>query len=352
MERENLVLRHWAAVQPATRYLLGRGPTGCDTTKPLIAEENDPEVQLFPENHSPNSSSNGASQEQNWPRTPTGAPSRASFVMDQHHQHQHAPPPAPENIHAASYVDDLRKPSHASFDKPPFNPTVPSFPPNAHKFKPHPLYDLAPAPPAHFDQQSRLDADRMIVKRENAYAPPAPPGNNLGSLPPPASQYYTVDARGSFSRPMDSYPSRESGGHHTDMPPTPMSTSATTVPNPLYPQSTASWSEQYNANPTSTSTPQIGTSRPQPVTPILPHTAGNLSPASQATSNGNGSGMGVVPGYEQRRSVPYMIGGYGVPTSSTPTSYMSQSNQGLTYPAHLDNSQTHDNNTLSDSFRQ
>jgi hypothetical protein len=44
-----MILRHWAGVLPATRILLGRGPTGVDTTNPLIAKENDEDLQLIPD---------------------------------------------------------------------------------------------------------------------------------------------------------------------------------------------------------------------------------------------------------------------------------------------------------------
>ncbi|PVG04473.1 hypothetical protein CPB86DRAFT_673700, partial [Serendipita vermifera] len=33
LERENIILRQMARVRPSDRYLLGRGPTGCDTAK-------------------------------------------------------------------------------------------------------------------------------------------------------------------------------------------------------------------------------------------------------------------------------------------------------------------------------
>jgi len=145
-----MILRQYAGFQPSTRYLLGRGPTGCDTTKPLLADESDPEVHLVriegwtsPSNQSPVAAANG--HESQWSITPPTATSlhtRPEYTLDT--QHPYAAYDGPKS------ADNLV-----------FEPQLHAFDPHPTKIEhqPHsiPPYDSAAS--AHFEPlQSPYDA--------------------------------------------------------------------------------------------------------------------------------------------------------------------------------------------------
>lgn len=374
LERENIVLRQWAGVLPATRPLLGRGPTGCDTTKPLIADDNDEEVQLILDDSSPH-------EQRNWPETPTG---RTSFVMDQppqaahhhhhhqqqqqHHFHQHRIPDTAQGLSnngqpmsaGGQMMPQLAGggPS-GSYEKGPAGYDQQQPYPDLQRFKPHPLYDHIPpaivAPPqpaSHFDQNSSgvTATDRLLVKRESIYTTPNPSAlvpqqqssqsqqqqqpaatsapQNHSSLSH-GSGYYTVPHRPTFPTQLDRYT-----GIHTDL-------------NGSYTTS-STWSDPYLQQQQHSSTPTPGQQRrPHPtlMTPVMPSSAGpssasvaSSSPGSATHANSSGAtdAAAADPTFAQHhgrgRSVSYAIGvnGSAVNLSSLNANNGSQINLGST----------------------
>lgn len=352
LERENIVLRQWAGVLPATRPLLGRGPTGCDTTKPLIADENDEELQLILDDASPH-------EQRNWPETPTA---RTNFVMDQppqahhhhHHQQQHQQHHHLQQQHHHHRIQDTASQAgqqavqsgqmmpqlagggpSGSYEKGPAGYDQQQPFPDMQRFKPHPLYDHIPVPPppqpaSHFDQSSSgvTATDRLLVKRESIYTTPNP-----SALVPQQSQsqsqqqqqpaaasapqnhpslshgsgYYTVPHRATFPTQLDRY-----NGIHTDL-------------NAGYTSST--WSDPYLQHSSTPAPGQQQQRRPHPtlMTPVMPTSAGpssasvaGSSPGSSqsATHANNGAGDPTggsaadptFPHHGRGRSVSYAIG--------------------------------------------
>ncbi|KAG8867173.1 hypothetical protein FRC20_006546 [Serendipita sp. 405] len=326
LERENVILRQWAGVKPSDRYLLGRGPTGCDTTKPLIADENDAEIQLEMDDSLPH--------ERTWPRTPPAlppAPPRASFVLDQQPPQQ---PPTPRSevpgstsmgtgiINHNIHPNVLQPSGGVSYDKPP----QPSYQmTNAQKYKPHPLYDHLeplPPPPAPISYEppppsSSYGHDRLI-KRESVY--PNSGASMIGSSQDLSSAqshsahsapYYSIPHRPSYSRPMDPY---------NPQPVTAIPADSPTSHMPLYAQS--SWPDSYAPRPPTTPVPR----RPQvtatlaSIVPPVGLSSGPLSSSSpQTTSSNSGSESrsNISPdgAYDQRRSSVYSA---YPPPSATP----------------------------------
>jgi hypothetical protein len=326
LERENIILRHWAGVLPATRVLLGRGPTGCDTTKPLIADENDAELQLVMDDSSP-------PRDPNWPQTPSTAV-RTTFAMDPQQQQQQQPQQQHQHISEAQYEKG------PGYDQPY---------PELQRFKPHPLYShrpldayIPPPPQSHFDQNSSNipTTDRILIKRESIYATPttsalvpqAPSQQQQQQTPPnhpsiPHGSGFYVPHRPSYaSQPVDRYASI-----HAD------------PSQAMYTPST--WSDPYLHQP---QTPVQGNRRPHPTlmtTPLMPSAAAgpssgsvsSSSPVSQSANhpnadrgntsmNGgagvNGSGNGnntaaaaaadpIYAAHTHRPSMPYAFGDNG-----------------------------------------
>lgn len=388
LERENLILRHWAGVYPANRYLLGRGPTGCDTTKPLIADENDPEIQIVIDEASP--------RDRSWPPASAVPPARPPFVQEQ-------------GDSAGPMSSSQAADQQSMIPSSPITPTTaPVFEkqgafdsssyPDAHKFKPHPLYDQRPMfgdYPAHvsnFEQSvPPMAAERLLVKRESIYAPPSQP--SLSSLLShqqrtdiPSHDYYHSQSRPSYQRP-DAFSSQPINGVHPEIGSSSAAVGPTTY-HTMYPAHLVSWPDAYTPHSSSTPAPQLMNRRQQPasaltpLTPVIPpvgltsNSGSNGSPSSQPTS-ATGSvpdqqrppAMSADPMYAPRRSVAYTNGfpsSTGTPTSS---SYMPSSAQGQStmYSHHGDGSQQaqsqqqqqqqrqrqyHDGSVNSDSFRQ
>lgn len=321
---------------------MGRGPTGCDTAKPLIADESDPEIQLFMDESSPNSSQNGVNFDRNWPQTPTVAPARPSFVLDQQGHPVHSEP--------TSYAEEKQQQSSApnAFDKPAYPPF------DAHKYKPHPAYDAhtfdhpGSNPTTHFDQSQGSDR-RFLVKREAVYSSQVTNANSLSSLLSQpsrtdlASNFYPVDSR---TRPIDGFqPGSQTAQNSADISPSSAS-SATSLhgSTALYPASAgSSWSEAYV--PLSNGTPRQDTSGVSNGGGSGP----NNGPMNDSGMHGSGTSV-----FTQRRSVTYSMNGYGSsvpPSSSTPApmassaylpSSQTQANGvSLSFPSHIDTS-SHD----------
>ncbi|CAG7849329.1 SubName: Full=Uncharacterized protein {ECO:0000313/EMBL:CCA70929.1} [Serendipita indica DSM 11827] len=315
LERENVILRQWAGVKPSDRYLLGRGPTGCDTTKPLIADENDPELQLEIDDSSPH--------ERNWPQTPPAmgpntAQPRPSFVLD-HGAHK---PEASATVTTGHGLHPGVLGAPNVYDKPPPTahgpPTAQSQvagyqPPfDAHAYKPHPLYEqsafdppVQPPPAQHFDPNASALPQERLIKRETVYAPPnyAQPHE-----PSQTASYYSIAHRPS------SYMSHPLTSQHPDHLSTPT--------HPLFAQSTSAWPDAYHPS-TTTPLPR----RPQitaTLTPIVPPVgltsgAGTSSSPSQQSSAGSDSRSATVDNsvYDHRRSSAQYIGPFP-PASATP----------------------------------
>ena len=365
LERENLILRHWAGVHPASRYLLGRGPTGCDTAKPLIADDNDPEIQIIIDEASP--------RDRSWPPASAVPQARPAYPQDQSDpqsasttsQHTSMVPNSPIAPTAAPLFD---KQQGADFDSPY---------PDTRKYKPHPLYDQRPMfgdYPAHvsnFEQSvPPMAAERLLVKRESIYAPP-PTQPSLSSLLShqqrtdiPSHDYYPSQSRPSYSRPGEAYSSQPINGVLAEISSTTASVGPTTY-HTMYPAHLVSWPDQYVPHSSSTPAPQIMNRRPQqqqqpasaltPLTPVIPpvgltsNSGPNGSPSSQTTSASGSvpdqqqqqqrsSAIPADPMYAPRRSAAY---GNGFPSSSgtpTPSSYM-QNSQSTMYSLHGDGSQ-------------
>ncbi|CAG8682679.1 1609_t:CDS:2 [Acaulospora colombiana] len=322
LERENIILRQMARVRPSDRYLLGRGPTGCDTAKPLIADENDPEIHIVPESAYP--------RDGPWSSTSTSAPSH------------HLPVGKPNQAISGGVITPTAAP--------PSSTAVPAFEksgydqipyPDVSKYKPHPLYDQhklleQPAGLTPYEHgSSALATDRHQTPRPEI-------------SPAHSTPYYTIPHRASFSRPGDSYGHPDvTAGHqssyHTGLPP---------------------WNDNYGST-------SIVNRRPVPLTPIITpggissNTGANSSPSSQAASNATP----VTDSRPQTMSSDPLYGAHRQPTassyshhaypgtSSTPapasSAYMTPTSQvpasGINmYPAHLDPA-SHDS---QDSFRQ
>jgi len=138
-----MILRQYAGFQPANRYLLGRGPTGCDTTKPLLADENDPEVCLVriegwtsPSNQSPVAANGHEPQWSITPPTATSLHARPEYTLDNHPEHPYAAYDGPK-----------------SADKLIFEPQLHSFDqhPTKIEHQPHSIPPYESAPPSHFE---------------------------------------------------------------------------------------------------------------------------------------------------------------------------------------------------------
>jgi hypothetical protein len=179
-----MFLRQYAGFHPANRYLLGRGPTGCDTTKPLLADENDPEVSLVriegwtsPTNQSPVAANGHESQWSLPPPTATALHARPEYALDTHPDH-------PDHPYAA--YDGPK-----TADKLVFEPQLHSFEPHPTKVEqPHSIAPYESGPTAHFDPiQSPYDT-----------APPT----RFDCPPPSASE--TVSKRETFSTPLSTAP--------------------------------------------------------------------------------------------------------------------------------------------------
>ena len=305
LERENIILRHWAGVLPATRVLLGRGPTGCDTAKPLIADENDEELQLIMDDSSP--------RDGNWPETPTA---RTSYVMEHQHQqqqqqqhhHHHIPDTVPQSLSNNPQANHTSMPGPPQYEKGPGAYDQPY--PELQRFKPHPLYSHRPLesyvpppplppPPPHFEQNSSSipTSERLLVKRESIYATPDTsalvPQHSQG---PPQQQQQTLPAGSnhpSISHSSGFYAVPHRSSYTLDNRYTSIHTDLNGNSNPgqsMYSQST--WSDPYLQQPP---TPVQGNRRPHPtlMTPVMP-TAGpssgsvsSSSPASQSASHPN-----------------------------------------------------------------
>lgn len=386
LERENLILRHWAGVLPANRYLLGRGPTGCDTAKPLIADDNDPEIQLVTEDPS--------ARDRSWPPASAVPPARDPYSQEQSDDvgsmntsqtarasttQQTVIPNSPIAPTAAPVFEKQ------GFESSPFSDT--------HKFKPHPLYgqrpmfDDYPSHVSNFEPVPALAAERLLIKRESIYGPPATP-----TMPSLLSQrtdiashdYYSAQSRPPYSRPADTYPQSINGGHAD------MNGSNATIGTNYYPAHLVSWPDPYAPHNASSAPQSLNRRQPPstlpPLTPVIAPvglTSGSVStpsPSSQPTSalgsvpDQRLSTIAADPIYAPRRSVTY---GNGFPTSSgNPTSlssstYMQPSVQAQStmYAHHTDAAQQqqqlhlhqqqqqrqrqyHDGNVNSDSFRQ
>jgi hypothetical protein len=378
LERENLILRHWAGVLPANRYLLGRGPTGCDTTKPLIADDNDPEIQLVTDDTSP--------RDRSWPPASAVPSARDPYFQE---QSDDVGSMNPSQTARASTTQQTMIPNS------PIAPTAaPVFEkqgfesspyPDTRKFKPHPLYDQRPLfddYPSHvsdFEPVPALAAERLLVKRESVYAPPAAMPSLLSQRTDIASHdYYSTQSRPPYSRPADPYPSQSINGGHAEM-----NGSSATIGTNYYPAHLVSWPDPYAPS----SAPQSLNRRqpPSTLTPVnapvgqTPGSVSSASPSSQPTSASGSvpdqrlSTIAADPMYAPRRSVTYAN---GFPTSSgTPTStYMQPSMQAQSamYTHHTDGAQQsqqqqlhlhqqqqqqrqrqyHDGTVNSDSFRQ
>jgi hypothetical protein len=369
-----------ARVRPSDRYLLGRGPTGCDTAKPLIADENDPEIHIVPESAYP--------RDGPWSSTSTSAPSHLPYALDQSHHHLHQPaPPQPQgqpqpqqqdsiSDNATSGGSSAAKANQAisggvitptavppptavpAFEKPGYD-QMPY--PDAHKFKPHPLYDQhklleQPAGLTPYEHgSSALATERHQVNREYITVPAPMP--SFLSQPPRAeispahsTPYYTIPHRASFSRPGDSY------GH-----PDVTAAAAAGHQSTYHP-----WNDNYGST-------SLVNRRTVPLTPIITpggissNTGVNSSPSSQAASNATPvtesrpQTMGSDPLYAPHRqptASSYTHHAAYPTSSSTPapgsSAYMTPTSQvpapGMSmYPAHLDPA-SHD--SAQDSFRQ
>lgn len=367
LERENLILRHWAGVHPANRYLLGRGPTGCDTTKPLISDENDPEIQLVIDENSP--------RDRSWPPPSAIPPARPPPFSGEQSDAVGPNATSSQSAQPASATSTTQSMMNGS----PMNATtsLPVFEnkqqqggggfdsyPDARKFKPHPLYDQRPLfgdYPTHvsnFEQNvPPMAAERLLVKRESIYAPP--PGQPaLSSLLShqqqrttdiPPHDYYHSQQRPSFSRPGEGYSSQPISGVHADISSNgnPAGPTTTTTYHTMYPAHLVPWPDSYSAHNSSTSASQIMNRRPQPataltpLTPVIPpvgltsNSGSNGSPSSQPTS-----ASGSVPDQQQRlpaipadsiyaprRPAAYVSGFPSTSSTPTPPSYMPSSTQ-------------------------
>ena len=173
-----MILRQYAGFQPSSRYLLGRGPTGCDTTKPLLADETDPEISLVriegwtsPSNQSPVAATN--CHESQWASTATSLHTRPEYTLDTHPEHPYA-----------AY-------DPKSADKLVFEPQPHSFDPHPTKIEHQPYDSVAPthfepvqspydtAPPTRFDCPPPSATD-SVSKREGFPTP-------LSTVPPMSS---------------------------------------------------------------------------------------------------------------------------------------------------------------------
>jgi len=171
-----MVLRQCAGFHASNRYLLGRGPTGCDTTKPLLADENDPEVCLVriegwtsPSNQSPVVANGHEPQWSIAPPTASSLHTRGDYSLDTHPEHPYATYDGPKS------ADKL----------------VFEFDPHPTKMEPHSMPSYENAPPSHFEAiQSPYDA-----------APPV-----RFDCQPPSASADSVSKREAFSTPLPTVP--------------------------------------------------------------------------------------------------------------------------------------------------
>jgi len=248
-----MILRQVGGFQPSNRYLLGRGPTGCDTTKPLLADENDPEVSLVriegwtsPSNQSPVAANGHDPQWSIHPPTVTSLHARPDYTLDGH----------PEQLYAT-----YNGPKEA--DELVFKPSLHSFDPHPTKIEhqPHSNPSYESAPPAHFEPvQSPYDA------------PPA-----RFDCPPPAET-----KREAFSTPLSTVPPMSSLLSSN------AGSTRNTISHGVYPSDSRTTSFTVTAQHDSAavpSTPYQGAATMQP----------NLSVYSWSASNGDSFGRSHAP---------------------------------------------------------
>ena len=175
-----MILRQCAGFQPSNRYLLGRGPTGCDTTKPLLADENDPEVCLVriegwtsPSNQSPVAANGHESQWSITPPTATSLHTRPDYTLDTHPEHLYATYNGPKE------ADELV-----------FKPQLHSFDGHPTKIE-HQPHSYESAPPAHFEPvqspydaapPARFDCPPAAETKREAFPTPLPAVPPMSSL--------------------------------------------------------------------------------------------------------------------------------------------------------------------------
>jgi hypothetical protein len=228
--------------------------------------------------------------------------------------------------------------------------------PDTRKFKLHPLYNQPPIfddyPPhvSDFEPIPALAAERLLVKRESVYAPPATMSSLLSQRTDVASHDYY--SRPPYSRPADPYPSQSINGGHAEM-----NGSNATIGGNYYPAQLVSWPDPFG----SSSVPQSLNRRqpPSTLTPLTPvnapvgQTSGSASsgsPPSQPTSASGSvpdqrpSTIAADPMYAPRRSVTYANGfstNSGTPTPLLSSTYMQPSVQAQSamYAHHTDGAQ-------------
>lgn len=248
-----MILRQCAGFQSSNRYLLGRGPTGCDTTKPLLADENDPEICLVriegwtsPSNQSPVAANGHEPQWSIPPPTATSLHARSEYTLDTHPEHLYATYNGPKE------ADELV-----------FKPQLHSFDPHPTKIEhqPHSISPYESAPPAHFEPvQSPYDA------------PPA-----RFDCPPPAET-----KREPFSTPLPTVPPMSSLLSSNT------GSTRNTISHGVYPSDSRATSFTVTAQHDSTAVPGTPYQSAATVQP-------NLSVYSWSASNGDSFGRSHAP---------------------------------------------------------